>query len=173
MLLTDLDTDLLLAVCFLLDPCSLAGLACVSRRFNSIIKAPELWEPCCRSRWRHLRAELYQHPPPADVDGISPSAPHGVTLTASAQQTHWKALYDEANGWQNPNFNLRHLPINADCDFVSAIACAAQSDLLHVATSHRIEAWVAGEVQHAVAMVFNNACSIKLSYVRTMPIWAS
>ena len=147
MLLTDLDTDLLLAVCNLLDPCSLAGFGCVSRRLNSIIKAPELWEPCCRSRWRHLRAELYQHPASMETRAVSPNAADGAALASPADHTNWKSLYDGGNGWWDPTFNLRQIPIDSQCDFVSAIACTAQGDHIRIATSHSIEAWDAGDVQ--------------------------
>ena len=158
MLLADLDTDLLLSVCKLLDPCSLAGLGCVSRRLNSIAKAAELWEPCCRSRWRHLHTELYQQPSPMHAAGVSPSTPHDATLTAPADHTNWKALYDAANGWQDPSFNLRHVPLTASCDFVSAIARAAHSDLLNVATSHHIEAWDTGATQLITFVHLTLAC---------------
>ncbi len=146
MQLTDLDTDLLLSVCNLLDPCSLAGFGCVSRRLRSVVRAPELWEPCCRSRWRHLRAELYQQPANVNAIADSPNTPDGAALESSADDTNWKSLYDGGNGWRNPSFNLRQIPIDAECDFVSAIACAARGDHITVATSHSIEAWDPGDI---------------------------
>ena len=150
MLLTDLDTDLLLSICNLLDPCSLAGLGCVSRRLNSVVRAPELWEPCCRSRWRHLRAELFQHPATVDASVASDVTSGGATPASPADHTRWKSLYDGGNGWRNPSFSIGQVPIDAHCDFVSAIACAAQGGQINIATSHSIEAWDPGAVQHII-----------------------
>ncbi len=169
MLLTDLDTDLLLSVCNLLDPCSLAGLGCVSRRLRSVVRAPELWEPCCRSRWRHLRAELYQQPASGDASAVSPNAPDGATLASPADYTNWRSLYDGGNGWRNPSFSLRQIPIDAECDFVSAIACAARGDHITVATSHSIEAWDPGDIQARQIQQFSQPCAwLSSQTIRTM-----
>jgi hypothetical protein len=144
MLLTDLENDVLLLVLKLLDTCSLAGLACTCRRLNALVALDELWEPFCRARWRHLHAAFYERRTNACSSTVSPAAQRSCASSSSAGGTDWKALYDAGNGWHNPSFMLRHIPLDADFDFVSAIARAGQGQPLTIATSHRIEQWDPG-----------------------------
>ena len=134
MLLTDLDENLLLLIGRQLDTCSLAGLACTCRRLKALVASDELWEPFCRARWSHLHAASYKRQADAGSNAVS----------SSAGGTDWKELYYQGNGWRDPSFELRQLPLDADCDYVSAIARSAPGELLTIATSHHIEAWELG-----------------------------
>ena len=158
MLLTDLDDDLLLLVFGQLDTCSLAGLACTCHRLNALVASDELWEPLCRARWRHLHTAFYERRTVACSRAGSPTAQRSFAPGSSAGCPDWKALYYAGNGWHTPSFDLRHIPLDADCDFVSAIARAGQGELLTIATSHRIEQWDPGRAwSQAVSQIFRHA----------------
>ena len=82
----NLEEDVLLHVCLLLDAIALSSLACTCRKLRSTAESPAVWQRLATRRWYKPNEHMLQKV--ATDENIHSSATRG-----------WKRLYVSANGW--------------------------------------------------------------------------